>query len=81
MRLIVGDEVMREDGRFYIPILDVDAHDAPGGISPIVTRVASDAFRDEAQAIAFAQELVGRWNYVDNVVGAMRMAGMSGSRW
>ncbi len=56
--LVVGDPVEREDGRFYIPI----SHMAPTELSPIVCRVASDAFPSLGMAQFFAANLVSIYN-------------------
>jgi len=56
--LEVGEPVEREDGRFYIPI----SHMAPTELSPIVCRVASDAFPSVALAQFFAHNLVNIYN-------------------
>jgi hypothetical protein len=57
--LQVGEPVSRDDGRFYVPVTILCDR---LGLSPIVFRVASDAFPSVEDAQKFAQELVNRWN-------------------
>lgn len=59
LQLVVGDEVARDDGRFYVPVSRVQEED---GVSNIVLRVASDAFEDAHDATAFAHTVADRWN-------------------
>lgn len=58
-RLRVEAKVMREDGRFYIP---VSMSPPEPGVSPIVLRVASDAFLNEIDPLLLATEVAARWN-------------------
>lgn len=62
MILRKGDPVEREDGRFYVPIF----HSEETRMSPIVCRVASDAFETLQQAVDFAEDLVNFYNEVKN---------------
>ena len=57
--LSVGEPVARDDGRFYVPVT-VPCHRE--GLSPVVLRVASDAFDTLEAARYFAGVLVTRWN-------------------
>lgn len=57
--LLVGEPVERDDGRFYVPVTLSPAHE---DLSPIVLRIASDAFPDLALAKEFAAEVAARWN-------------------
>lgn len=57
--LMVEEPVARDDGRFYVPVTISPAEE---GVSPIVLRVASDAFTDLNKAKQFANEVVARWN-------------------
>ena len=58
--LKINPPVPRDDGRFYVPVtMEIDRP----GLSPIVLRVASDAFATVRDAEDFAQELCHRWNH------------------
>jgi len=59
MKLVVGALTPRDDGRFYIPLVVMEPRDT----SPILARVASDAFGGDAEAAtAFAQQLADCYN-------------------
>ena len=61
-KLIVGEPVARDDGRFYVP-LHIDR--ARPGLSNILLRVASDAFETLEKGQAFANDLSKAWNNQD----------------
>lgn len=57
--LKVNPPVPRDDGRHYVPVtIEIERP----GLSPIVLRVASDAFPTVDEADDFARELCRRWN-------------------
>lgn len=58
-RLEVGEKTMRDDGRFYIPVTMTPPEP---GMSPIVLRVASDAFTNDIDPLLLATEVASRWN-------------------
>lgn len=62
-KYVVGTTVIRQDDpekRFYVPVSRTELMD--GVSSQIVLRVASDAFPDEAQAVAFANAITDALN-------------------
>jgi hypothetical protein len=61
--LTVGHAVAREDGRHYVPV--TITRSAKSDLSPIVLRVASDAFDTLDDAIEFANEVERRWNLLE----------------
>lgn len=58
-KLVAGDKVARDDGRFYVP---VNRAEPVEGLSPTVLRIASDAFGTIENAEAFADGVVSAWN-------------------
>lgn len=65
VRLAVQEPVARDDGRFYVPV--TWTHTRTEGayyplLSPVVLRIASDAFFDDRRPSRFAEALVATWN-------------------
>lgn len=63
--LEAGEPVARDDGRFYVPLIRWPGE---AGLSDIVARVASDAFRELKHAQTFANVLAFAYNSLPGAV-------------
>lgn len=57
--LKAGDVIPRDDGRFYVPVRDLNR---PEEYSAVVFRIASDAFGTVEEAEVFAELIASCWN-------------------